>query len=164
MPESMSAPDTEELRIRPATPTDAAIIAHHRAAMFQDMGRVSPEEYQLLRAASESWIAGVLANQQYIGWLVEDGSGIVAGGGLLLREQFPTAGCYKIGQWAHIMNVYTKPEYRRRGLARRLMILMIDWCAAQKIDQVTLTASDEGRHLYESLGFVQTSDMRLPNF
>jgi len=155
---------SDEFRIRPATVTDAATIAHHRAAMFQDMGRISGEEYTLLRAATESWIAGVLANQQYVGWLVEDSGAIVAGGGILLREQFPTPGCYKTGKWAHIMNVYTKPEYRRRGLARRLMHLMIEWCTAQKIDQLTLSASDEGRPLYQSLGFQQTSDMRLSNF
>jgi GNAT superfamily N-acetyltransferase len=157
-------PDTEDFIIRAAKPGDSGIIAQHRAAMFQDMGQVSAEEYELLRKASEPWVAALLANHQYVGWLVEDGPTVVAGGGILLREQFPVPGCYKTGRWAHIVNVYTEPGYRRRGLARKLMAIMLEWCSAQEMDQVTLTASDEGKPLYESLGFKQTSEMRLPKF
>lgn len=151
-----------ELTIRLAGPGDAATIAHHRAAMFQDMGRLaSIAEYELLREASEQWLAGALENRQYTGWLIEDGTEIVAGGGILVRELIPIPGCYKTGRWAYIMNVYTRPAYRRRGLARRLLQTMLDWCAEQKMDQVTLIASDEGRPLYESLGFRQTAEMKL---
>jgi GNAT superfamily N-acetyltransferase len=154
-------PDLKEFVIRAADAGDAGIIARHRASMFQDMGAISAKEYELLLEASERWTADMLANHQYVGWLVEDGPAVIAGGGLLLRELFPVPGCYKVGQSAHIMNVYTEPAYRRRGLARKLMRIILDWCAAQRMDQVTLSASDEGRPLYESLGFKQTSEMRL---
>lgn len=155
-------PKLEQLAIRPAEPSDVGIIAEHRAAMFRDMGQLpSNAEYARLREVSEAWLTGLFINNQYVGWLVEDNLRIVAGGGILIREQLPVPGCYKIGPCAHIINVYTSPAYRRRGLARRLLILMLQWCAMQKMDQVTLSASDEGRSLYEALGFQPTSDMRL---
>jgi GNAT superfamily N-acetyltransferase len=154
--------EQEQLAIRPATPSDAGIIAEHRAAMFRDMGQLpSDADYARLREASEAWLTGLFISDQYIGWLVEDDLRIVAGGGILIREQLPVPGCCKIGPCAHIMNVYTSPAYRRRGLARRLLILMLQWCVMQKMNQVTLTASNDGRSLYESLGFQPTSDMRL---
>jgi len=60
-----------------------------------------------------------------------------------------------------ILNVYAEPEVRRQGLARRLMLLMIQWLKDQGFSSVALHASDAGRHLYETLGFRPTNEMRL---
>lgn len=92
---------------------------------------------------------------------MEDQQAVIAGAGVLLREQFPIPGCYRVGIWAHIMNVYTVPAYRRQGLARKLLLHILSWCDSKSIDQITLTASNEGRPLYDSLGFKQTADMRF---
>jgi GNAT superfamily N-acetyltransferase len=151
----------EDYLIRIAAARDAGIIGEHRAAMFRDMGLLAPQQYESLRKASESWIAGLYANGQYVGWLVEHQTAVVAGGGILLRESFPVPECCRVDRWAHIVNVYTDPNHRRRGLARRLMKTMLDWCAIQAIGHVTLAASDEGRPLYEDLGFTPTNDMKL---
>ncbi len=63
---------------------------------------------------------------------------------------------------AFIINMYTEPEYRKRGLARLIMEEMIRWCKEQGYAWVALHASDAGRHLYETLGFKPTNEMRLP--
>jgi predicted GNAT family acetyltransferase len=60
-----------------------------------------------------------------------------------------------------IVNVYTEPDHRRRGLARRLMVTMLDWLRQEGYGTVSLHASDYGRALYESLGFRATNEMRL---
>ena len=96
-----------------------------------------------------------------MGWLVEQRRTVVAGGGIFVRELGPVPGCYRVGRWGHIANLYTEPAHRRHGLARRLMRTMLDWCNSHDIDHVTLAASDEGRPLYESLGFKATSEMKL---
>jgi GNAT superfamily N-acetyltransferase len=151
----------EDYVIRSAGSDDAAIIARQRASMFRDMGSVSPQESELLRIASETWIFDLLANGEYLGWLVEHRGVAVAGGGIFVRESGPVPGCYRLGRWGHIVNVYTEQAHRRRGLARRLMETMLRWCVFNGIDQITLAASDEGKPLYESLGFKPTSDMKL---
>ena len=150
-----------DFRIRRAAAEDAGVIAHHRAAMFRDMGSIPPVEYEEFRQSSAEWLDTLFAGNGYAGWLAEQRNTIVAGGGILIREMGPVPGCYRVNRWAHIVNVYTEPPYRRRGLARLVMRTMLDWCAEQAFDMVTLAASDEGRPLYESLGFVPTHDMRL---
>jgi predicted GNAT family N-acyltransferase len=45
-------------------------------------------------------------------------------------------------------------------LARALMAAMLEWCKRERIAKVVLHASQDGRPLYESLGFVQTNEMR----
>jgi GNAT superfamily N-acetyltransferase len=47
--------------------------------------------------------------------------------------------------------MYTEPEHRRQGLARRLMDAMIAWCGREGYGTLYLHASDEGRALYASL-------------
>jgi len=41
------------------------------------------------------------------------------------------------------------------------VLTALDWCAERRIDQVTLTASNDGRPLYETLGFEMVSEMKL---
>jgi GNAT superfamily N-acetyltransferase len=55
---------------------------------------------------------------------------------------------------AWIGMVLTRPEYRRRGLAKKLMEDAIAIAERGGIRTLKLDATDEGRPLYESLGFV----------
>jgi ribosomal protein S18 acetylase RimI-like enzyme len=57
-------------------------------------------------------------------------------------------------QLAWIGMVLTKPNYRRKGFARRLMQAALDRAAALKIDSVKLDATADGQPLYEKLRFV----------
>jgi hypothetical protein len=41
------------------------------------------------------------------------------------------------------------------------MQTMIAWCRREGFARVTLHASDDGRHLYGSLGFEVSNEMRL---
>jgi ribosomal protein S18 acetylase RimI-like enzyme len=62
---------------------------------------------------------------------------------------------------AYILNVYVYPEHRRRGVARKLMHEMLEWCRAERFTAVALHASVDGRALYDELGFTPTNEMRL---
>ena len=78
-----------QFTIRLATIADAAIIAGHRARMWQDMGDVPPELLEPLHSASEVFLKNALENGEYIGWLAalsETPEKIVAGAGVNLRR------------------------------------------------------------------------------
>ncbi len=146
--------------IRAATPADLDVVMHHRRSMFADMGSGDREALDAMEATSRPLFAKALAEGSYRGWLAEEGGRVVAGGGIIMltyhsspRDPRP--------QRAWIVNMYTEPSHRRRGLARRLMEEMIRWCRAQRMTAVYLHASDEGRALYESLGFTSTNEMSL---
>jgi GNAT superfamily N-acetyltransferase len=147
-----------EYQIRMATLEDAAVIACHRAAMFRDMGSINDEEAAKLEAEVFPHLRQMLADWRYTGWLIEHGGKVIAGGGVLIRQELPRPGILEGGAAAHVVNVYTEPAHRHRGLARELMRTILDWCE-QHCVVVTLAASDEGRPLYESLGFVQMNQM-----
>ncbi len=150
-----------EITIRAATAADIPVLLRHRRLMWWDMGR--REEAMLAgmdRAASESF-AQAVADGSYQGFLAVDGTGKVLGGGGIVISRWPGVYGQPRAERAMILNVYVEREYRRRGIARALMEKMIAWCRAHGFANVGLHASDEGRPLYEKLGFQPTNEMRL---
>jgi len=101
-----------------------------------------------------------LGDGSYRGWLAMSDGDIVGGGGVLLCS-WPASPKDPLLLRPIILNVYTEPEFRGRGVARRIMNAILDWLRDQEFASVSLHASDAGRHLYEGLGFVATNEMRL---
>ena len=149
------------MTIRPATREDAEVVCAHRRAMFSDMGHRDTAAINDMAAQFLPWVERRLASGEYLAWfVVAPDESVVAGVGIWLMDWPPhMAGPGK--PRANILNVYTQLEYRRQGLARRLMERALDWCRTREIKTVILHASEEGRGLYESLGFRATNEMRL---
>jgi GNAT superfamily N-acetyltransferase len=144
------------VRIRSATPDDLSIIVEHRVAMFRDMGFADDVLHRIERVSSEL-LAKAIPTGGYHGVLAEmEGAEIVGGGGVLLVS-WP--GSQPRRCW--IQNIYVKSEFRRKGVARLIMQELLEWCRGQGFDSVFLHASEEGRPLYEQLGFRSTNEMRL---
>ena len=152
----------DAIRIRMATADDAAVIAGHRVAMFADMGTLPPGAGEPLHAACVAYLRDAIG-RDYFGWLACDAEDIVVGGcGLQLRTILPRPSRDGItATEGIILNVYTQRPWRRRGIAERLVRACIDWARGRGIERIVLHASDDGRALYEKLGFRQTNEMRL---
>ena len=161
-------------QFRLATIADAELISWHRARMFQDMGELPPDLFETFRIRSRDVLRQMFERENYFGWLASpenEPKRIVAGAGLQLREVPPhpqtnAKGEIDIvsGRQAIIQNVYTEPDWRRRGLAALLIKRIIDWTRQEGIDSLVLHASDKGRAVYERLGFITTTEMRLNRF
>jgi GNAT superfamily N-acetyltransferase len=101
-----------------------------------------------------------MADGSFRAWLASTGDRFV-GGGAVVISPWPAHPYDLECRRATILNVYTDRGYRRRGIARRVMETMIDWCRRNNFAGVTLHASADGRQLYESLGFEPSNEMRL---
>ena len=136
-----------------ATLDDAAAIVEHRRGMFHDMGHRSQAPLAAMSAAFEPWLRRKMEAGEYLAWMAIAADGAIAGGlGLWLMDWPP----HLIGTGArrgNILNVYVRPESRRQGIARALMATALEWTRSHGINCVILHASEEGRPLYESLGF-----------
>jgi GNAT superfamily N-acetyltransferase len=149
------------LAIRRATPDDVSIIAAHRARMFQDSGRLDDERAVAMIGLLEPIMRPMLASGEYNGWLVvaEDGA-IVGGAGVQIRTLLPRPET-EVAREALVVNVFVAPDYRRQGLARRLMGAILAWSREQGVERVSLHASTMGQPLYETLGFTRSNEFVL---
>ena len=155
------------IEIRRATEADADIIAVQRTVMFRDMGSLDPSIEGDLLDAAISQIREAIASGEYVAWLAYlagEPQRIIGGSGVQLRSLFPrpdeSGKRILIGREGIVLNVYVEADFRRRGLARRLMEELLDWVRGSDVVSLVLHASDDGRTLYESMGFVPTTEMR----
>jgi GNAT superfamily N-acetyltransferase len=154
-------------QIRRATPQDADIIAWHRARMFQDMEEISGDAFEILRAKASTRLKEWLKSGDYVGWLAtpaDESATVVAGAGVQLQPILPRPrdrSTIGEGRQGTIVNVFTEPEWRRRGVASLLMKEIIAWSQNEHLDRLLLHASDEGRSVYERLGFIAGNEMRF---
>ena len=139
--------DTLGSEMRPVTPADADHIALHR---YPD--ETDAEE----RPVYAAWVAGALADGRSVGYVVEHGTDAIAGAGLTVLEWGPSRGDPQ--PWrGRIVNVWTHPDWRRHGHARRLVTACLDAARDRGITRVQLGTSDMARGLYAALGFQSSS-------
>jgi GNAT superfamily N-acetyltransferase len=147
--------------IRLATLDDLDVLVAHRRAMFEEMGYSDQTALDAMAAAFRPWLRRKMDENEYLAWFALDQQQQIAAGlGLWLMDWPP----HMIGPGArrgNILNVYTRPESRRRGLARNLIQYALEWCCENGIRAVILHASKDGRDLYQKLGFHSTNEMRL---
>jgi ribosomal protein S18 acetylase RimI-like enzyme len=60
-----------------------------------------------------------------------------------------------------VSSVFTRPAYRRQGIARHLMQMLIASAREEGIGRLILWSSDMGRPLYEQLGFTGSRGLEL---
>jgi GNAT superfamily N-acetyltransferase len=85
-------------------------------------------------------------------WVAEDGGRIVAMGGLVLVDRPPHPRSRRTGE-GFIVNVYTLPRWRGRGAGRAVMDALVADARSLRLRRVYLRTSDDGRPLYDGMGF-----------
>lgn len=85
-------------------------------------------------------------------YVIRQGYAIVSCAFLLVVEK-PLSPAFLTGKTGTVLNVYTRPAFRRKGYARRLMNAMLDDARKMDLSVVELKATDDGYPLYLSVGF-----------
>jgi GNAT superfamily N-acetyltransferase len=144
-------------------PTSSHGIERECFKTCETFGVMPLKFYAQKRTRLEQWID----RGRYIGWLaspVDKPEVIVGGAGVQLQPILPRpveVSTIGEGRQGTIVNVFTEPQWRRRGIAGLLVKEIIVWSRSEQIDRLILHASDEGRSIYERLGFNASNEMRF---
>ena len=143
--------------IRRATLADIAIIAAHRRVMFEEIG--AAQNLDLVERAFADWLPSRL-DATYFHWLATYGGTPIGSAGVLLLD-WPPSPRDPRGGLGFIYNVYVEREHRRRGIARATLEQLHQWARDRNLGALALHASEDGRPLYEALGYEPTNEMRI---
>lgn len=146
--------------LRPSTLADLETHVAHRLALFRDMGTGSEEGLRRMAEVFRTQLRSWLVTGQCRGFLMEDAGRPVAGVLMLMRETLPTP-VTPLSVRGYLFNIYTEPSHRRQGLAARLTDAALDLAREMGLEIMELHTSLEAEGLYQRMGFVPTSEMRL---
>lgn len=154
----------EQLTGRWATEEDLALLSALRGEVLR-AANLFPPDKDMSGAVERArdYYRTALAEGRHMVWLMLDG-GTVAGVGDVCFYTVMPSWDNPTGRKAYIMNMYTAPAYRRRGIGAATLDRLVCAAREQGVDRIALEATDMGRKLYTYYGFVAAeSEMYLPS-
>lgn len=100
-----------------------------------------------------SYLTEHLSHDNFVNWFADKDGEVVGSAGIVFYNQPPLYHNLE-GKVAYILNVYTLPAYRRRGIAKTLLQKIMAEAKRRNTGKVSLHTSKEGRALYEQFGFL----------
>ena len=130
-----------------------ALVELRMLYIEEDMGPVSQQLENQIRTQLPDYYERCL-NKELFAYIAEEDGEAVSCCFLLVSEK-PANPRFPGGFTGSALNVYTKPEFRRHGIAGKLMNMLLDDARQMKLDLIELKASAGSVKLYKSLGFEQ---------
>ena len=133
------------------------------AFITEDAGALSSRQEQCIAEQLRDYFNRKLG-KELIAFIARDEERIVAVAYLLLMEM-PANARLLNGLYGEVLNVYTLPEYRGKGLCTTLMQQLIEYGKKRGLGCIDLSATENGYPIYTKLGFKEKEqnykDMRL---
>lgn len=137
----------------------SALVNLRIAYIKEDHGGVTEDMEKKLRSVLPAYFTEHLNRDLFV-YTAKDGA-IVSCAFLVIAE-LPANPSFITGRIGTVYNVYTAPDHRRKGLARRVMRELLSDAEQFGLDFVELKATKDGYHLYETLGFQETASEYVP--
>ncbi len=67
------------------------------------------------------------------------------------------------GKRAFLMNVYVNKNYRRQGIAQKMITILIEEAKERGCSEISLDATQAGRPVYKTLGFCDNDEAMILN-
>ena len=137
-----------------ATPDDADFLAELRVEMRREREtRPCPMSEEEFRNRNAEFFRRALADGSFLSCVAWAGNGDAAACSGLSLEIHPPTYANPGGRIGYITNMYTRPAWRKRGLAGMLLERLVAEAARRGCTQIELNAAPMGRRIYLAHGF-----------
>ena len=121
------------------------------AYLKEDLGTISEADLQRMKEVLPQYFRKHLNRDLFV-YVAKEAEEILACAFLLVVEK-PMSPAFMTGKTGTVLNVYTKPEYRKKGYAKQLMNVLLEDAKKNELSVVELKATEDGYHLYKAVGF-----------
>ena len=137
------------MNYRKANTDDISCLVELRKKQLVDEGCYSDTN---IDEELEHYFSVGIANHTLVVWLALEEDYIIGTAGVCYF-QYPPSFTNPTGKIAYITNVYTRDEYRKQGVATKLLELVMEEVKNEGCKFARLHASEQGKGLYEKIGF-----------
>ncbi len=146
-----------EIEVFQAGPEDLPLLMEWRMRVLREVFSIpeGADTAALARANRAYYERHLRENSHTACFAREKGTaGIVGCGGICYQEEMPSPDNTS-GLCGYLMNIYTLPAYRGRGVGRKIVEFLIRDAQKRGTEKIYLESSDSGRRLYREMGFAK---------
>jgi ribosomal protein S18 acetylase RimI-like enzyme len=140
------------IEYRKATVKDASDLTALRIKMLCEDNDYCAELVEKMRASAKDYFLQELANGNFIARLAVDGDKIIGACGMSLLA-IPPDDRSITGKTAYISGMYVEPDYRRKGIAKNILLEIMEDARKENCERMVLDTTQSGKKLYEKYGF-----------
>lgn len=144
-----------EIRYRRAGLDDVETLADLRCRFIEE-GTGKPVDQSLRSSIREAYRA-MTRDGRAASWLALDGAEAAGTGTLIFWQRIPGPHS-PTGKYAYIMNMYTRPESRRLGIASTIVSRLVETAKDAGLNRVALHTLPAALDVYLKAGFVLTDN------
>ncbi len=141
--------------VRVATKDDSLEIVRLRRLMFEEMA-LGRSRSGIWEEECVAFFDRTITDGSVIAIVAEDreskGEGLLSTTAAIICPRIPAPGIAFANE-ARLTSIFTVPRFRRAGLAKISMLLMMDVLKSKGVGRADLVASPEAVELYRNLGF-----------
>ena len=147
-----------KLEIKEGTLNQLDFLIETRLVVLKEVFNLSEKcDKSVLETENRFYYERAISEKSHIAALAYQQGVFVGCGGLCIQEQMPSPDC-KSGKYGFIMNMYTVPNYRGQGIAKKILTWLIDEGKKVKVERFILETTEHGRFVYEKSGFIASAE------
>ena len=147
-----------------ASKDDVATLVENRILFALELsGSQNEDVIQQLRTQMTNYFTKATEDNSCISFIAKSNEKVAGIGSVHLKEM---PGNFKnpSGKWGYIMNMYTIPEFRRNGICKNILNLLVEEGQKIGVTAFELHATEEGEKVYTQEGFVHHNEPTLRKF
>ena len=154
--------EKDKIKYRRANIDDIEVLIDFRVRFLNELyNHPEDDETEVLRKALREYFSEAIPSNDFIAWLAEYNGKIIGTSGMVVWQMPARYGGLESGKLGYILNLYTIPEARRKGICTRLLNELIKVAKSLGLTYLHLHTSEEGINIYRKAGFVEPDQIEL---
>jgi ribosomal protein S18 acetylase RimI-like enzyme len=150
----------DKIIFRKMNENDKELFINLRFVFLMDRYSLDKNEKIEIENSLKIYFDEHINKNDFIGIVGEYNGNVVSTAYLIIYNK-PATLSNLYGKVGTLVNVYTYPEYRKKGIAKKLIKEIINEGKNQGIKYFDLFASEEGYNIYKELGFKDIKDVGM---
>lgn len=154
--------EKEKIVYRRARNDDIPALIDYRVRFLNELNHHSEDdETRILRESLLEYFNKAIPSNDFIAWLAEYEGKIIATSGMVVQQIPARYGGVESGKLGYLLNFYTIPRARRKGIGTLLLSKLIEEAKSLGLRYLYLHASKDGINIYRRAGFVEPEQPEL---
>jgi len=153
----MSAAESAKVKVRLASPADAATLARLRFDLRASMHEIREDEAEFVDRCTRWMTERLREDSRWRCWIAESEGVQVGSVWVQLIEKIPNP-IAEPEHYVYLTNFYVRLEHRSKGAGSKLLSEALAWSRSQNAELVLLWPTERSKSLYARHGFLPADD------